>query len=410
MAKRNEAAVAEKSAQVASPHAPVALVMPHNNARNQIIAPLLTKPSTVYYALSPEDQDYLTLSQHIVEAFAAQGFKAAAIDAKASSRTAGRSIGASLGNGKVQALVLDQFDIIDQADPADWIAGVLETLPSSTQLVLNPRYLNTTHWNALLANGVVSAVGPSRSGEFPSPNGVAGQLEVFSLGNGAVWYEGRLVTKWDGPLTRRLFYYLLDRGPVSRRPIFDTFWPNLPTREATNVFHVTKRKMNETIGCDATDYSERHYRIGDQVPLFYDVTVFEQTLAATETADEEQAMAGWERAVWLYRQPFLSSDTTPWIVARRAELREKYVNALVSLARNYQGRNSDDLALMHYLRAIREAPMREDLYAHAMTIYADMGDKQTAVSLYETLRTRLAEQLQIAPGRETTRLFTKLSR
>jgi len=238
----------------------------------------------------------------------------------------------------------------------------------------------------------------------------AGQLEVFSLGNGAVWYEGRLITKWDGPLTRRLFYYLLDRGPVSRLQIFDTFWPSLPTREATNVFHVTKRKMNETLGCDATDYNERHYRIGDHVPLYYDVTIFEQTLIVAETANEDTAVAALERAVWLYRQPFLSSDITPWIVARRTELRDKYVNALVSLARAYQSRRSEELALMYYLRAIREAPLREDLYAQAMTIYADTNDKQTAVALYETLRTRLAEQLQIAPGRETTKLYTKLSR
>jgi len=408
MAKRTEAAVADKTAVVEAPHAPIALVMPHNNARNQVIAPLLADTGTVYYALTTADYDYVTLSSRIIETLNEQGFKTAAIDAKTDDRTAGRAVGAALT--KVKALVLDQFDYIDGADPAEWIGGVLETLPSSTQLVLNPRHLDTNHWNALLANGVVSVIGPSRSGEFAAPNGTAGQLEVFSLGNGAVWYEGRMITKWDGPLTRRLFYYLLDRGPVSRRQIFDTFWPNLPTREATNVFHVTKRKMNETIGCDATDYNERHYRIGDHVPLFYDVTIFEQTLAATELLDEEAAMPGWERAVWLYRQPFLNSDTTPWIVARRAELREKYVNALVSLARAYQGRKSEDLALMHYLRAIREAPLREDLYAQAMTIYAEMGDKATAVAMYETLRIRLAEQLQIAPGKETTKLFTKLSR
>jgi len=408
MAKRTEAVVAEKTAQVTGPHAPVALVMPHNNARNQVIAPLLADPGTVYYAVTPDDQNYLTLSHHIIAALIEQEVNEAAIEAQADDRAAGRAVGAALS--KTKALVLDQFDNIDQADPAEWIAGILETLPGSTQIVINPRFLNTTHWNPLLLNGVVNVIGESRNGEFPGPNGTTGQLEVFSLGNGAVWYEGRLITKWDGPLTRRLFYYLLDRGPVSRRQIFDTFWPNLPTREATNVFHVTKRKMNETIGCDATDYNERHYRIGDHVPLFYDVTIFEQTLAATETAEEDAAMVGWERAVWLYRQPFLNSDTTPWIVARRTELREKYVNALVNLARAYKDRKSDDLALMHYLRAIREAPLREDLYAQAMNIYADAGDKQTAISLYETLRARLADQLQIAPGRETAKLFTKLSR
>ena len=404
MPKRMDSAVAER-VETTLPHTPIALVMPHNNARNQIIAPLLTQPDTAYYALTSADQDYLTLSKNLAAALTEQGYTVGAVNSD--ERSAGRAIGAALK--KARTLVLDQFDYVDAAAPAEWIAGLLDMLPSGTQLVLNARHIDTSHWQTLLDNGVVSLIGQPQNRPGITSNEAA-QLEIFALGNGAVWYEGRLITRWDGPLTRRLFYYLLDRGPVSRRQIFETFWPNLPTREATNVFHVTKRKMNETIGCDTTDYSERHYHLGNGIALFYDVALFEQTLKAVENADEPEAIDAWERAVRLYRQPFLALENTPWIVARRQELCDKYVGALVNLARAYHARKQDDLALMYYLRAIREAPVREDLYAQSMTIYAELGDKTTAGALYETLRTRLMEQLKIAPARETTKLFNKISR
>ncbi|MHB8628719.1 MAG: AfsR/SARP family transcriptional regulator [Aggregatilineales bacterium] len=389
---------------------PLVIVLPHNNQRNQVIAPLLTDEHTGYYALTEADTSFGALTGHIVSALKEQGFSIGTADRNANDEAAGRALGAGLNKAGVHSLVLDQFDQLSADNPTEWLNGLLGTLPQGTQVVINARRLDSTHWNPLIANGTAQVIGESEVMGAHVLNGNPGQLEVYALGHGAVWYEGRPVTRWDGPLTRRLFYFLLDRGPVSRRQIFEAFWPNLPVREATNVFHVTKRKMNETVGCDATDYNDRHYQIGDNIRLYYDVAAFQAALKEGETAEDAAAVAAWEHAVKLYRQPFLNGDSTGWIVQRRNELRDLYAGALVSLARAYQDQNAHDLALMHYLRAIRESPLREDLYVHTMNLYAERNDKASAIAQYEALRQRLSAQLGIAPGKESSRLYTKLAR
>lgn len=409
MSRRSRAAAPTREAATGV-SSPLVVVLPHNNLRNRVITPLLADDHVGYYAVTGDDDSYTTLTGHILSALKEQGFSLSTGERSANEQAAGRMLGAALGKAGIHTLVIDQFDQISHADPTQWLNGVVEGLPSGTQIVLNGRHLNSTHWNPLINNGTAQVIGESAIVKGGVLDGNAGQLEVYALGNGAVWFEGRAVTRWDGPLTRRLFYFLLDRGPASRRQIFEAFWPSLPTREATNVFHVTKRKMNETIGCDATDYNDRHYQIGANVRLHYDVANFQEALKVGESAEGEEAVSAWEHAVKLYRQPFLNGDNTGWIVQRRNELRDLYAGALINLARAYQQKDENDMALMHYLRAIREAPLREDLYVQTMNLYADRGDKPSAIAQYEALRQRLSDHLGIAPGKESNRLYAKLSR
>jgi hypothetical protein len=99
-------------------------------------------------------------------------------------------------------------------------------------------------------------------------------LEVRALGSGQVLIDGRQIDQWDGALPRALFFYFVDRGMTTRDEVFSTFWPELSTREATNVFHVTKRKISEILNVDLTVYSSGFYRISPHIDLFYDVVAF----------------------------------------------------------------------------------------------------------------------------------------
>ena len=73
------------------------------------------------------------------------------------------------------------------------------------------------------------------------------QLEVYAFGRGHALVNGLPITNWDGALPRNLFFFFMDHPLVTRDEIFETFWPDLSVKEATNVFHVTKRKITERI-------------------------------------------------------------------------------------------------------------------------------------------------------------------
>jgi DNA-binding SARP family transcriptional activator len=386
---------------------PIGLVFPHNEQRNRLIAEYLDQPASAYYSLQVEDTSGVQLTANILASLDEQGFEIRKTRAGNDDSEAGRALGAALGG--IQVLVLDQFDRFE-GDPSAWLNAIVEAMPGSSRLVISARSLYTTPWNPLLQSGAVSLLGSPESLGHHILDGEPRRLEVYALGLGSVWFEGRAVTHWDGPLTRRLFYFLLDRGPVSRTTIFETFWPNLPVREATNVFHVTKRKMNETIGMDVTDYIDRHYRVGAGVRLYYDVAEFESALKQADLGSGQESENGWQRAIQLYRHNFLMHETASWAVLRRDELRDGYAQALVSMARVYQHRGEIDMALNHFLRAIREVPMREDLHHNVMKLYAEKGDRVAAIDQYERLRKRLADTLGIPPAKESTTLYHKLTK
>src|ERR1700694_4665706 len=186
----------------------ISIVSPRNNERHKIIAPIIAQENSAYYSLTDNEENYITLTEHILEQLQAQGGAAARLKANASAQDAGQALAKALAKSDVETLVIDDADLLTE-DPTPWIEGLLSGLPPSTHIVITARALNTTYWNPLITNGSVAVLGETSN--IQMLDGTPDQLEVYALGVGAVWYEGRSVVRWDGPLTRRLFYFLLDR-------------------------------------------------------------------------------------------------------------------------------------------------------------------------------------------------------
>jgi DNA-binding SARP family transcriptional activator len=233
-------------------------------------------------------------------------------------------------------------------------------------------------------------------------------LEVRALGPGRVLINGRLVEHWDGVLPRMLFFYFIDRGMTTRDEIFQTFWPNLSTREATNVFHVTKRKISEILGADLTVYWSGFYRISPDLDLHYDVVKFAEAVQNAAVADDDEAVSLLQNAIALYNGPFLSMMEQPWVSQRRDELGASYAEALAGLARIYKKHDSRLDALGYYLRAAATSPQREDLARSIMELYRDLGRPRDALDAYRRLETELKNSLGVTPGPQTAALASEI--
>src|SRR5262249_51927401 len=133
-------------------------------------------------------------------------------------------------------LFLDQLDYLTLDDDARQFFQHLLYRPA-LPIVINSRYLRWHFWSPFVSRGQAQLVGDDwTGGEQPT-------IDIHAFSHGNVLAEGVPVTDWNGPLVRNLFYYLVDHPMVTRAEIFETFWPELPVKEATNVFHVTKRKI-----------------------------------------------------------------------------------------------------------------------------------------------------------------------
>jgi DNA-binding SARP family transcriptional activator len=309
--------------------------------------------------------------------------------------------------GDVRTLYLDEADRAVTGDLIGCLHMLLEQMPTGRivicsrtlppELLTDPVLRKQTHF-VPTSDGMMLLDYAQRDDN----NGAL--LEVRALGSGRVEMNGQPVTQWDGILPRSLFFYLVDRGLATRNDIFATFWPTLPAHEATNVFHVTKRKVSEVLGMDLTVYWSGFYHISPRVQLSYDVSTFTQITQDSAILPVEDSVSLLEEAVTLYRGDFLTSLDTPWIINRRQDLLQTYEESLIGLAKIYERMDNIDKALGLYLRAFATNLLREDLAFSIMRLYRTKGLLRDALVVCERLEKELRRSLNVAPGRQVQEL------
>ncbi len=233
-------------------------------------------------------------------------------------------------------------------------------------------------------------------------------LEVRALAGGRVLLNGRSVENWDGTLPRALFFFLVDRGMTTRSQIFETFWPTLSTREATNVFHVTKRKISEVLGVDLTVYWSGFYRIAPDIDLQYDTSIFTGMVQDSAVAEPDEAMRLLTYATSLYQSDFLSSIDMDWAKKRRQEMVQNYGEALIGLGKLKEQAGSIEDALGLYVRASATNPQREDLARSIMLLYRQLGMYEDAIATYRRLEIELENTLGVSPARNLQELMAEI--
>ena len=163
----------------------------------------------------------------------------------------GAALAADIGSANLDrpVLFLDELDRVPQnADFREFMNALVENLPENAQLAVNSRLLTYEPWINWVNSDEAVVLGTAHrrnnlmftKEETPKP-----QLEIYAFGRGHAISNGREIRSWDGALPRNLFFYFIDNPLVTRDQIFEIFWSKLSIKDATNVFHVTKRKITE---------------------------------------------------------------------------------------------------------------------------------------------------------------------
>jgi DNA-binding SARP family transcriptional activator len=394
---------------------PLAIIYPRHRSRGALVSMFLEHygQNIIYYDLGSDDSSLTAWLAHMIEAdvfpldFGQQ--TRAALQPRSQPEDLAAAFGAdlyALGSDLV-LLFLDSFDNLEVSKAESrFIRALPAKMPSQVRIVINARLLDLQPWNDLILGGQAVVVGTEEAmdGGIYGDNPKLGQLEVLALSGGHVYMDGQPVIHWDGSLPRHLFYYFVDHPMVTRDEIFAVFWPKMSVKEATNVFHVTKRKISERLGHELTNYSGGFYIHSPKLSIHYDARLFE---IAVEQAieDEDNAPAHWYRAVQLYRSDFLPYVRTPWVQERREVLKNRYAQALIGLGRLYRGLNEYDKALGYLQRALRQKPDWEDVHQDVMMIYSQQGRQKDAIAQYKQLERTLKAMFNIQPSKDTRRLY-----
>jgi DNA-binding SARP family transcriptional activator len=389
------------------PTVTLVILHPDYHGQHRLFAPLLRQANTRRLFLSVPSAGYTLADMLAALRTAAQtqldlDLGDLPTDASAA---ADAVVQALAGQGDL-ILIVDAFDLADQADVAPFFAELARQFSPGQRVIIGTRDLPMLLLEREDLEGKKALV-PVHPDKMMLDYAQAHEktvLEVRALGPGRVLINGRLIDHWDGVLPRTLFFYFVDRGMTTRDEIFQTFWPNLSTREATNVFHVTKRKISEILGTDLTVYWSGFYRISPDLELHYDVIKFAEAVQNAAVAADEEAIGLLHNAIALYNGPFLSTLEQDWVYARRDELAANYAEALAGLARIFLNRGTRLSALGYFLRAAATSPQREDLARAIMELYQALGNPRAALETYERLVAELDATLEVEPGPQTSEL------
>jgi DNA-binding SARP family transcriptional activator len=385
----------------------LAILHPDFHGQHRLFSPLLQIPDTQCVFMSVPTMDFsggdlITLIREALSSQLQIKLPELRRDLEASAADLGKALA---GRGKV-LLVLDAYDLAQQDESGAVLAALVRNLPNGDRLILGGRDLPMPLLNdsELQDTTALIPVHPDKMMlDYVRSDG-KNLLEVRALGPGRVLINGRLVEHWDGVLPRTLFFYFVDRGMTTRDEIFHTFWPTLSTREATNVFHVTKRKISEILGMDLTVYWSGFYRISPDLELHYDVVKFAESVQNAAVAEDDEAISLLQNAIELYHGPFLSTMDQDWVIQRRSELAMTYAEALAGLARIYKTKDDKRNALGCFLRAAATSPQREDLARAIMELYRDLDRPKAAIETYERLVAELKSTLNVSPAPQTAEL------
>ncbi len=345
--------------------------------------------------------------------------------ASANAGDMGAALAADLAQIDLERVVLflDELDRVPQdGDFRRFMKALVDNLPANTQLAVNSRMLTYEPWIYWVNRDEAVVLGTAHRSSnllFTSDDAPKPQLEIYAFGRGHAISNGQEIRIWDGALPRNLFFYFIDNPLVTRDQIFDIFWPKLSIKDATNVFHVTKRKITERISLyvdddenyELTSYSTGFYVPSDKIVRHYDVFDFEQAMEGALMSDdphEKEVLYG--HAIDIYKAPFLHTVNLDWVEARRQQLRMMYAEALIGMAYLQVAKHLWDRALGYFTRALKEVPQREDIHRQAMQMYINMGRLDDARNQYAILARLLKKKLAVAPSLETRELMRSIDR
>jgi two-component SAPR family response regulator len=312
-------------------------------------------------------------------------------------------------------------DEIDRIPHDEMLKSFFRELVSNVndrvKVVISSRLLRYQPWLGFIGSGAGTVLTTEINSDqaLYNPQGQSKPtLETYALGRGYGIVNGQTINNWDGALPRNLFFYFVDHPLITRDQIFEVFWPRLATKDATNVFHVTKRKISERItmkienaseSYELTQYSSGYYIPSNKFTRFYDVHEFQATMdqsMVVNNVDEEEKLL--QQAIDLYRGPFLQDGKMDWMDTRRDELKYLYAQALIGIGRIRKNQGKKMVALGFFIRALKEIPEREDVHREVMQIYTEAGMYQDALEQYQILARTLDRTLGVSPSRETRSL------
>ncbi len=237
-------------------------------------------------------------------------------------------------------------------------------------------------------------------------------VRVTTLGRERIEHDGEVISPsdWRSSTAREMFLYLLFNGPESRERISLVFWPDSPIKQVRSNFHTTLYRARQAVGENVINHADGLYFINPDLSLWCDALELGELIQQVRLMPPRDARTEnlWHKAANLYHGDFLPSWDHEWVLFRRQNLFDDYIEALIGLGVCARARHNPREALAAFRRALDADPYCENAHRGIMLCYDDLGEKQQALAQFNNLRALLREELGVEPSNETLDLAERL--
>ena len=239
-------------------------------------------------------------------------------------------------------------------------------------------------------------------------------LRIQLLGGFEITHDGEPVFGLTKSRVQALLAYLLlhRQAPQSREYLAYTFWPDSSESQArTNLrreLHQLRRTLPHT-GDFLRGAESQSIQWNPDIPFLLDVADFEDALARADSSNDlVTRRESLQKAAAIYQGDLLPAQYDDWILPKREELRQKYIQALEQMIALFAAERDYASAAQSAQRLLRYDPLHEAGYRQLMELYALQNDRARALHTYHTCATVLGRELGVPPGEETLALYERL--
>jgi predicted ATPase/DNA-binding SARP family transcriptional activator len=230
-------------------------------------------------------------------------------------------------------------------------------------------------------------------------------LEISTLGRLEILRNGVKVRDFPTRKVEALLVYLACTGRAhSREQLAEFLWDD----------RATLSRLNEQLAPFLLS-TRKTVAIRQEEQVWVDAVELQTALKANKLPLSNSSANRLERFLTLYKGDFLagfyineSQGFEEWLRTERERLRVAVIEALSQLVTFYLERANFDMGVVHAARLLELDPLREDAHRQMMMLLASKGQRNAALSQYDTCNRILAEELDIEPEVATTALHTQI--
>jgi LuxR family transcriptional regulator, maltose regulon positive regulatory protein len=254
--------------------------------------------------------------------------------------------------------------------------------------------------------------------EFPPPSNDViiwpWPIKIKTLGNFGILLDGSRL-EFSHKVPRKPIMMLqvliaLGSNGVPIRKIIDLIWPNEDGDAAERAFEVAVHRLRKLLANPASIKVEDRLMSLNGAIVWTDVVAFDNISAELlKVEDHETAQTDYERALQLYRGPFLSGDVdASWAVSMRDRMGRRFVHLIAKMGRQLEADSKWDEAIKWYWRGLEIDDVSEQLYQGLMQCYLAQQRYSEGISVFQGMRRKLSSTLSAVPSPRSITLLREL--